>query len=282
MSPYEQMYRIRAVELEISRRYPGPEVTGRDETMLNCPVHLSIGQEAVAVGVCAALSRSDVVFGTYRSHALYLAKGGSLRKLIYELHGRADGCTGGRGGSMCLYDREHGVMPTSGIVGTPLATAIGYGYAAKIQHRGQLTAVFFGDGACDEGVFYESLNFAALYRLPILFVCENNRFAIDQPIERRRPTMPIHAIPEALGIHSVCLDANPHDVEQVGSFARLAVRRLREGGGPEFMQCQCTLYNQHIGPALKGEAPRLPGNMASAQRQAIDAEIQEAFDECEQ
>src|SRR5205823_1516001 len=133
---------------------------------------------AVSVGVCAALRPQDVVFGTYRGHALYLARGGDLRAMIAELYGRVTGCTRGKGGSMHLIDPDAGVMGTSAVVGTTIANAAGYAYALKYQSRDAVVASFFGDGATEEGVFAETLNFAVLKRLPLLFVCENNGYAI--------------------------------------------------------------------------------------------------------
>src|SRR5262249_31415371 len=145
---------------------------------IKSPVHLSIGQEAVSVGVCAALEPRDVVFGSYRGHALYLAKGGSLQAMIAELYGKATGCTRGKGGSMHLIAPDHGLMGTSAVVGTPIANAVGYAYALRYRRSDAIVASFFGDGATEEGVFAESLNFAVLKELPILFVCENNQYAI--------------------------------------------------------------------------------------------------------
>src|SRR5439155_2798286 len=132
---------------------------------------LSIGQEAVSVGVCEALGPQDIVYGTYRGHALYLARGGSLRAMIAELFGKATGCTRGKGGSMHLIAPEAGVMGTSAVVGTTIANAVGYAYALRRRGERALVASFFGDGATEEGVFSESLNFGALKGLPVLFVC---------------------------------------------------------------------------------------------------------------
>ncbi|MFC1461941.1 thiamine pyrophosphate-dependent dehydrogenase E1 component subunit alpha, partial [Verrucomicrobiota bacterium] len=146
---YRSLYRIRRVEEEIARIYPTDKIKS--------PIHLSIGQEAISVGVCEALQPQDVVFGTYRSHALYLAKGGDLRKMIAELYGKATGCCKGKGGSMHLADVEHGVMGTSAVVGTTIPNAVGYAYALKYQRKNSVVASFFGDGAVEEGVFHESL-----------------------------------------------------------------------------------------------------------------------------
>ena len=167
---YRSLYRIRRVEEEIARVYPTDKIKS--------PVHLSIGQEAVAVAVCEALLPEDVIFISYRSHAGYLAKGGDLKAMIAELYGKATGSNKGKGGSMHLADLAHGVMGASAVVGTTIPHAVGYAYAQKVRRTGSICATFFGDGATDEGVFHESLNFAALKQLPMLFICENNGYAI--------------------------------------------------------------------------------------------------------
>src|SRR5881296_4010017 len=167
---YRALYRIRRVEEEIAAVYPTDRIKS--------PVHLSIGQEAVSVGVCEALRQDDVVFGSYRSHALYLAKGGDLKKMIAKLYGKVDGCAKGKGGSMHLVDVRAHVMGASAVVGTTIAQAVGFAYALKLQNKKSIVVNFFGDGAVDEGVFHESLNFAALKKTPVIFICENNYYAI--------------------------------------------------------------------------------------------------------
>src|SRR5439155_11451571 len=157
---YRSLYRIRRIEEEIARIYPTDRIKS--------PVHLSIGQEAVSVGVCEALQAHDIVFGTYRGHALYLAKGGDLRAMVAELFGKATGCTKGKGGSMHLIAPERGVMGMSAVVGTTIANAAGYAYALRFRREPAIVASFFGDGATEEGVFAETLNFAVLKRLSIL------------------------------------------------------------------------------------------------------------------
>ena len=175
---YRSLYRIRRVEEEIARVYPTDKIKS--------PVHLSIGQEGVAVGVCEALEPSDVVFGSYRGHAMYLAKGGDVRRMIAELYGKVDGCARGKGGSMHLVDVPQGVMGTSAVVATTIPNAVGYAYAIKLRRERRVVVSFFGDGATEEGVFHESLNFAALKKLPILFVCENNHYAIHTHQRQRQ------------------------------------------------------------------------------------------------
>src|SRR5438128_6708701 len=174
---YRALYRIRRVEEEIARVYPTDKIKS--------PVHLSIGQEGVAVGVCEALEPHDVVFGSYRGHAMYLAKGGDLRRMIAELYGKVEGCARGKGGSMHLAAPEAGVLGASAVVGTQVPIATGWALALQRRGAGQVVACFFGDGATEEGSMAESLNFAALHRLPILFICENNGYAIHEPLSKR-------------------------------------------------------------------------------------------------
>src|SRR5436190_18263413 len=197
---YRALLRIRRVEEEVARVYPTDRIKS--------PVHLSIGQEAVSVGVCDPLRPTDVVFGTYRGHAMYLAKGGDLNAMVAELFGKATGCTKGKGGSMHLIDPEAGVMGTSGVVGTTIANAAGYAYALKVRRSDAAVVSFFGDGATEEGVFAETLNFAVLKRLPMLFVCENNGYAIHTAQRKRQGLPNICARAEAFGMPAERLDGN--------------------------------------------------------------------------
>lgn len=236
---YHSLYRIRRVEEEIARVYPTDKIKS--------PVHLSIGQEAVAVGVCEALQPEDVVFGTYRSHAAYLAKGGDLNQMIAELYGKATGCAKGKGGSMHLIDLASNVMGTSAVVGTSIANSIGYAYALKYQHKNVIVVSFFGDGAVDEGVWHESMNFAALKGLPILFVCENNRYAIHTHQLQRQPLDNICDRVRAYGIPADRIDDN--DVLKIYAQTKAAVSSLRTGqAGPIFLECLTYRWKEHVGP----------------------------------
>jgi TPP-dependent pyruvate/acetoin dehydrogenase alpha subunit len=200
----------------------------------------------VSVGVCDALSKQDTVFGTYRSHALYLAKGGDLPQMIAELYGKKTGCTQGKGGSMHLIAPEAGLMGTSAIVGTTIANAVGYAYALKLQGRNSIVVSFFGDGATEEGVFAESLAFAAVHELPILFVCENNFYAIHTPLGTRQ------------GKSQICDRARAHGLaaEQIGNgdifFIREktfgAVEKIRRGEGPVLLEVFAYRWCEHVGP----------------------------------
>ena len=235
---YKSLYRIRRVEEEIARAYPTDKIKS--------PVHLSIGQEAVSVGVCEALRPKDVVFGTYRGHAMYLAKGGNMNAMVAELYGKSTGCTKGKGGSMHLIDPDCGVMGTSAVVGTTIANAAGYAYALKCRRSVSIVVSFFGDGATEEGVFAETLNFAVLKRLPILFVCENNGYAIHTPQVRRQGRPDIRARAEAYGMPAERLDGN--DVEGLFWGAKEAAAALRAGGGPWFFVVMTYRWQEHVGP----------------------------------
>ena len=171
----ETVYRLlrltRRTEEEIARLYPTDKIKS--------PIHLSIGQEFVSVGVISTLNDSDVVSATYRGHATYIAKGGDLAKMMAELYGKAGGCAGGKAGSMHLVDMDRNILGTSAVVATTIPLAVGYALALKREGRGRVVVSFFGDGATEEGAFAESLNFASLHDLPVLFVCENNGYAIN-------------------------------------------------------------------------------------------------------
>lgn len=237
---YRALQRIRRVEEEIARVYP--------TDVIKSPVHLSIGQESVSVGLCEALRPDDAAFGTYRSHALYLAKGGNLRAMIAELYGKATGCAKGKGGSMHLVDVAAGVFGASAVVGTTIPHAVGYAYALKLRREQRVVLCIFGDGAVDEGVFYESLNFAALKQLPVLFACENNGYAIHthQRIRQRRPDVCARAT--ALGVPAERIDDG--DVHAIAAKARAAIGKMRgSDAGPFLLECMTYRWKEHVGPA---------------------------------
>ncbi len=279
---YRSLYRIRRVEEEIARIYPTDRIKS--------PVHLSIGQEAVSVGVCAALRPDDVVFGTYRGHALYLAKGGDLRAMLAELYGKAIGCAGGKGGSMHLIDPEAGVMGTSAVVGTTIPNAVGHAYA--LRHRGEdaIVASFFGDGATEEGVFAESLNFAALKGLPVLFVCENNRYAIHTHQARRQAVPNICARARTHGVQAERIDDN--DVLRLYERCLEVTDRIRNGGGPWLFEVMTYRWHEHVGPGrdyylgfrceeearpwqANDQVQRLAGLVDAGERARIEEEVED-------
>jgi TPP-dependent pyruvate/acetoin dehydrogenase alpha subunit len=234
-----EMIRIRTVEQTIADLYPEGE--------MRTPTHFSIGQEAVAVGVCGALRRDDVVYSGHRCHAHYLAKGGDLLGMVAELHGREAGCARGRGGSVHLNDPAAGVVASSAILGQTMATAVGSALAFKMDGLDRVAVTFFGDGTVEEGIFHESLNFAVVKRLPVLFVCENNGYSTHTRLEVRQPVgVPIHVRAGSYGMPSVRVDGN--DVFAVFAAAREAVERSRRGEGPSFLECMTYRWREHVGP----------------------------------
>ena len=287
---YKALYRIRRVEEEIAAVYPTDKIKS--------PVHLSIGQEAVSVGVCEALEKSDIVFGTYRSHALYLAKGGDLRRMVAELYGKVTGCAKGKGGSMHLIDIEAGVMGTSAVVGTTIPHAAGYAFAMKLQRKPTVIVSFFGDGAVDEGVFHETMNFAALKALPIIFICENNFYAIHTHQLRRQKLGNICDKARSYGITAKQIPDN--DIFAIHEQVSAAAARLRDGApGPFFFECLTYRLKEHVGPnedyhlgyRTRDEAEpwirnypmtKLAAQIEPARRKQIeavvDAEIRDAFE----
>jgi TPP-dependent pyruvate/acetoin dehydrogenase alpha subunit len=235
---YRSLYRIRRVEEEIARIYPTDKIKS--------PVHLSIGQEAVSVGVCEALGPEDVVFGSYRGHAMYLAKGGDLKGMIAELYGKETGCAKGKGGSMHMIDTKNGVMGTSAIVGTTIPLSVGYAMGFKYKGKDSVVVSFFGDGAVDEGAFHESLNFAALKKLPVLFLCENNSYAIHSHYMNRHHSDNICQRAEAYGMPAKRLeDGDIYKIyETVGEY----LGRVRKGDGPAFLEVFTCRWKEHVGP----------------------------------
>lgn len=286
---YRSLYRIRRVEEEVARVYPTDKIQS--------PVHLSIGQEAVAVGVSAALRPEDVAFGTYRSHAFYLAKGGDLKKMIAELYGKVTGAAKGKGGSMHLIDVAAGVMGTSAVVATVIPHAVGYADQAKYEGRRIVVACFFGDGAVDEGVFHESMNLAALRKVPVLFVCENNRYAIHTAREHRQAFRGITELAAVYGMPAERIGSG--DVFEIYRAANAAAEALRERGeGPWFLECLTYRWKEHVGPnedfhvgyrsaeeakpwAENDQVKRVGSRLDPGTRQRIEseveAEIREAF-----
>jgi pyruvate dehydrogenase E1 component alpha subunit len=244
---YESLLMIRRAEEILANEY-------RKGTM-RTPTHFGIGQEAVAVGVCAALNKDDVVYTHHRSHTHYLAKGGSLFGLIAELLGREGGCSRGRGGSVHLIDTEAGFWGSSPILGHSLALATGSALAIQMDKKSQVAVAFFGEGACDEGAVWESLNFAAVKNLPVVFVCENNLYATESPMSVRMPLeTKICSKVSSFGLRSEKVDGNK--VFEVYSAAKNAVEQCRAGGGPVFLECMTYRWREHVGPLWDYEASR--------------------------
>ncbi|MBI4021923.1 MAG: thiamine pyrophosphate-dependent dehydrogenase E1 component subunit alpha [Candidatus Andersenbacteria bacterium] len=232
------MLRIRLVEERIAVLYPEQE--------MRCPVHLCIGQEAVAAGVCAVLERRDVVMSGHRAHGHYLAKGGNLKRMMAELFGKAAGCSAGFGGSMHLVDREVNFLGSTPIVASIVPVATGVAWAAKLSHAAHVTVVFTGEAAVEEGVWHESLNFAALRQLPIIYTCENNLYSVYTPLTERQPDRPLAGLAAAHGVAAWRGDGN--DVEAVFELARQARDRVLSGGGPVFLEFATYRWREHCGP----------------------------------
>lgn len=217
------------------------------EGKLHCPCHLGIGQEAIAVGVSANLRKSDRVFGGHRSHSHYLALGGSLYGLFAEVLGREPGCSKGMGGSMHLYDAPNGFLGSVPIVAATVPLAVGAALAAKKDGRGDVGVAYFGDGASEEGCIHESLNFAATFKVPILFVCENNFFSSHMHINLRQPSSAIARFAAAHRVPFEIVDGN--DVVAVSRATARLVDRGRAGEGPGFLEAVTYRWRGHVGPS---------------------------------
>src|SRR5687768_3416893 len=223
---YRAMLRIRRIEEEIERRY--------HQDHMKTPIHLVIGQEATAVGCAAALRDTDLVYSSHRTHGAYLAKGGDLKAMLCEMHCRINGCAGSRGGSMHLIDKRVGMAGTSAIVGGAVPIATGAALAMQMQGSDAVVTVFLGDATTEEGATSESLNFAALRRVPVIFFCENNFYSVQSPLVTRQPPRDIHKWAATYGMPSMAVDGV--NVLAVYDAAAAAVERARKGGGPTFIE----------------------------------------------
>ena len=237
-----KMLRIRMVELEISKRYHV------EPKKMRCPIHLSVGQESVAVSVCKNLKKTDSIFTAHRSHAHYLAKGGSLKKMIAELHGRKTGCAGGAGGSMHLIDLNVNILGAVPIVGSSIAVGVGKAWANKLDNKDDIVVIFLGDGATEEGIFFESLDFASLHDLKVIFVCENNYFSVYSHIKKRQSKYRnICKIAEATGIKSSHIKF--HDYFSIYKNMKRIVQRVKKNSRPYFFQIDTFRNLEHCGPS---------------------------------
>jgi TPP-dependent pyruvate/acetoin dehydrogenase alpha subunit len=232
------MLRIRVIEERLAELYL--------EREMRCPVHLCTGQEAVPVGVCAALNRDDYMLGTHRSHGHYLAKGGNLKAMVAELYGKITGCSLGKGGSMHLVDLPAGFLGATSIVGSTIPIAAGVAFGTQMQNQSKVTVVFFGDGATEEGIFHESLNFSSLKNLPIVFICENNFYSVYSPLSVRQPKQrEIYQLARGHGLPG--FHGNGNDVLEVYQLSKEAVERARKGGGPTFLEFKTYRWRTHCG-----------------------------------
>jgi TPP-dependent pyruvate/acetoin dehydrogenase alpha subunit len=256
--PSDELKRIYAVMLTI-RRFEERIAALYSEQEMKCPVHLCIGQEAIAAGVCARLGKDDYIFSTHRSHGHCIAKGMDLKPIAAELYGKSGGCSRGRGGSMHLVDPEHGIPGTSAIVGGCIPLAVGAALSSVMQGKARVSVAFFGDGAADEGTFHESLNFASLKKLPVVFVCEDNHYATNSPRSARQPDVPIAEKGRSYGMPGVTVDGN--DVLLVYAAAEEAITRARSGGGPTLLEFATYRWKAHVGPNSDIEAGCRPADL---------------------
>ena len=230
-----RMHKIRFFEQTIKKLYT--------EGFIRGPLHLYIGEEAVATGACSALKKEDYVVSAHRGHGHYIAKKGDLKKMMAELLGRETGCCKGRGGSMHLVDQKVNLLASSGIVGGGIPIAIGAGFSSYYRDTGQVTLSFFGDGASNQGSFHESLNLGALWKLPVVFICENNLYAITVSASRSLPIKNIADRAISYGIPGKIVDGM--DVLSVFEVVGEAVRRAREGKGPSLVECKTYRFEGH-------------------------------------
>jgi len=233
------MKKIRFTEERIADKY--------SEQKMRCPTHLSIGQEAVAAAAGYALRLDDFAVSTHRAHAHYLGKGACLNKMIAEIYGKSTGCSAGKGGSMHLIDTSVGFMGSTAIVGGTIPVGVGLGLSIQLKKTDQISCVFVGDGAIEEGVFYESLNFALVRHLPVLFICENNLYSVYSPLSVRQPkNREIWKMVEGMGATVGSGDGN--DVMESYQIISNSIEKLRSGSGPIFLEFSTYRWREHCGP----------------------------------
>lgn len=236
---YQNIFRIRSVEEQIALRYK--------EQQMRCPVHLSIGQEIVSGVFAEIISKKDFSVSTHRSHAHYLAKGGNLKRMIAELYGKETGCSKGIGGSMHLVDKDVNFMGSSPIVGNIIPIGVGLGLSNKIKNSNQISSIFFGDGAVEEGVFYESLNFSIVRELPILFLCENNLYSVYSDLSERQPKeRKIFKMAQSMGVHSKF--CNGFNIKEIYNKLKNAVDYIKKNKKPFFLEFSSYRWREHCGP----------------------------------
>ena len=233
------MWKIRHIEEQIAIKY--------SEGQMRCPVHLSIGQEAVSVGVCSFLDLNDKLYTTHRSHGHYIAKGGNINSMLSEIYGKANGCNGGRGGSMHLSDLSVNFMISNPIIGSSIPLGVGNALSNQINEIDDLSVVIFGDSAVEEGIFHECMNFASLKKLKVLFVCENNQFSIYTHLNERQPSgRSFKDIGNAYDIASDHIDGS--DVLNVKKYCDNAKQFIHNNNKPFFLTIDTYRWLQHCGP----------------------------------
>jgi TPP-dependent pyruvate/acetoin dehydrogenase alpha subunit len=235
----EQVQFIRALEERIAEEYPRGE--------MRCPIHLSVGQEAAAVGLCSQLSIKDLMVSTHRSHAHYLAKGGDPYRLVAELYGKHEGCSGGQGGSMHLVDWSVGFAGSTSIVGGTIPVGVGLAFSQKLKGEKNVTVVCIGDAAIEEGVFHEAANFASLHRLPVIFFLEDNDRSCYTPRKERQPARPWTNVANAHGL-GFFLDQSG-DAEMIGKLTASIIKDIHKDG-PYLFVVEAKSLVEHCGPVL--------------------------------
>ncbi len=252
---YRLMLGIRLAEEKIVELYPTDKIQS--------PIHLSIGQEAVSAGLALAMGEADRLYGTYRGHGPYIALGGDLKKLFAELYGKDTGCARGKGGSMHLVAPEAGLMGCSAIVASTIPIATGHALASQMRGRRYAVLSLFGDGGVDEGVFFESVNFAVLKNLPIVYVLENNRYAIHSTVPDRHKQTELFRIAEGLGLRGERFDGN--DASNVYATAKRAIDAVRAGSVPALLEYTTYRWREHVGSQEDyAAAYRAPGEREEA------------------
>ena len=233
---YTTMLRIRRFEEHVAKEVLDGHIPGF--------AHSCIGQEAVATGVCHHLTIKDKIVSNHRGHGHCIAKGADMKRMMAEIHGKKTGYCKGKGGSMHIADFSIGMLGADGIVGAGLPISTGAACAVQLEGRGNIAVVFFGDGACNEGEFHESLNLAGIWKLPLLFVCENNGYGVNTPATYAMAAGDITRIPEAYHIANKVVDGN--DVEVVHEAAGEAIAHIRKGNGPYFLECKTYRWYPHF------------------------------------
>jgi len=235
---FYKMFRIRLIEETVAARY--------HEDKMKTPIHLVIGQEATVVGSCALLTKDDYIYCSHRTHGAYLAKGGDLNAMIAEFYCRMTGCTASRGGSMHLMDKSVGMMGSSAIVAGAIPIATGFSLSAQMQNNHRKTVVYTGDAGVEEGVAWESMNFAAVRKLPMIYFCENNFYSVCSPLHYRQPdNIRIYKKAESFGLKSECIDGN--NVLAVYEAMQRALDYVNNGSGPAFIEAITYRWRGHHG-----------------------------------
>ena len=238
---YKSMYRIRSVEEEIVKRY--------HEGRMRCPTHLSVGQEAVSAAFSQLVSKNDFAVSSHRGHAHYLGKGGSLKKFISELYGKSTGCSKGRGGSMHLTDLNVGFVGSIPIVSNSIPVGVGLSLSSKILGKKQITIIYLGDASIEEGIFFESLNFAIVKKIPVIFICENNFYSVYSPLSVRQPiNREIYKM--VRGCHIKAYKTNGNFTNEVVSSFLKAKNFVEKNGKPVFLEFKTFRWFEHCGPNL--------------------------------